>query len=188
MTASRLSDASGRMPDPSVPEPQRSLAPSLYRDLRKLAARKMRFERVNHTLQPTALVHEAWMNLGGARSPEWSDRAHFLAAAAQVMRHILVDRARARNADKRGAGAVQVTLDDNLVPLGSAGTDVLMIDEVLKQLAGFDARQARILEMHFFAGMTFEEIAASLGISVRTAKRDSTMARAWLRSELSPRR
>jgi RNA polymerase sigma-70 factor, ECF subfamily len=187
MTQSRKLQTSGGTRGPSGAEPGRSLQPGLYLELRKLASHKMRFERVNHTLQPTALVHEAWMRLGGPSSSLSQDQAQFLATAARVMRHILVDHARARNAEKRGAGGIQVTLDENLVPLGTPGTDVLIVDEALGRLAAFDERQARILEMHFFAGMTFEEIAAALGISVRTAKRDWTMARAWLHHELSPK-
>jgi len=102
------------------------------------------------------------------------------------MRNILVDSARAHTAGKRGAGAIQVTLDEELVPVGSSTLDVLVVDEALTCLAAFDQRQASILEMHFFAGLTFEEIALQLGISTRTVKRDWTMARAWLRQQLSP--
>ena len=168
-----------------LPERHPSFAPSLYRELHKLAARQMRFERVNHTLQPTALVNEAYIRLAEASGSVWQDRAHFLAVAAHVMRHVLVDHARSHGADKRGAGAVQVTLDDNLVATTDSPADVLAVDEALTRLAQFDTQQAEILELHFFAGMTFEEIAAALGISTRTAKRDSNMARAWMKSELS---
>jgi RNA polymerase sigma factor (TIGR02999 family) len=181
---------SGREKEPersaaSLPEVQRSIAPSLYQELHKLAARKMRMERANHTLQPTALVNEAYLRLAEAPISIWEDRAHVLAVAAHVMRHILVDHARSHGADKRGAGAVQVTLDDNLMATTGAAADVLAVDEALTRLAQFDARQAAILEFHFFAGMTFEEIAAALGISIRTAKRDSNMARAWMKIELA---
>jgi len=174
-------------PSSLVPEQQRSLASSLYRELRRIAARKMRFERANHTLQPTALVNEAYLQLAGAPGSLWQDRAHFLTLAAREMRHILVDHARAHGAHKRGNGAVQVTLDDNLEAATGSVADVLAVDEALRRLALLDARQAEILELHFFAGMTFEEIASVLGISVRTAKRDSHMARAWMKSELSKR-
>ena len=181
---------SGRKKEPerptaSLPEAQRSIAPSLYQELHKLAARKMRLERVNHTLQPTALVNEAYLRLADASAFSWEDRAHVLAVAAHVMRHILVDHARSHYANKRGAGAVQVTLDDNLATTSGPVADVLAVDEALTRLAQFDARQAEILEFHFFAGMTFEEIGSALGISTRTAKRDSNMARAWMKSELS---
>lgn len=184
--------ASGRSSEPelplaSLPEGHDSFAPSLYRELHKLAARKMRFERANHTLQPSALVNEAYVRLAEVSSSIWQDRAHFLATAARVMRHILVDHARSHGAGKRGAGGLQVTLDDGLIATQNSNTDVLAVDKALSRLAEFDARQAEILELHFFAGMTFEEIAAALGISVRTAKRDSNMARAWMKSELSKR-
>jgi RNA polymerase sigma factor (TIGR02999 family) len=186
MAATREEDSSDRPPASSMAQPLIDFPPSLYQALHRLAAQKMRFERVSHTLQPTALVHEAWLRLADAPPQGWSDRSHFLAAAAQVMRHILVDHARSRVSRKRGAGAVQVTLDDHLAFSAKPGTDVLIVDEALERLAGFDPRQARILEMRFFAGMTFEEIAAALSISLRTAKRDWAMARAWLHQQLSP--
>jgi RNA polymerase sigma factor (TIGR02999 family) len=185
MTAIRVEDSSDRPHAPSMAEPPMDFPPSLYKELRRLAARKMRFERTSHTLQPTALVHEAWLRMADSPLHGWSDRPHFLAAAAQVMRHILVDHARSRVSRKRGAGAVQVTLDDNLVFSAKPGTDVLIVDEALTRFAHFDPRQARILEMHFFAGMIFDEIAAALSISLRTTKRDWSMARAWLHHELS---
>jgi RNA polymerase sigma factor (TIGR02999 family) len=187
--------ASGREPRPGLPsasspehlDHQHTIAPSLYRELRKLAARKMRLERGNHTLQPTALVNEAWLRLADASDSVWRDRSHFLALAAREMRHILVDHARAHCADKRGAGAIQVTLDDGPGVTSGFAADVLAVDEALSHLSQLDTRQAEILELHFFAGMTYEEIAAALGISTRTVKRDSHMARAWIKSELSKR-
>jgi len=170
-----------------MPEVGHDLAASLYQELHRLAAGKMRFERGNHTLQPTALVNEAYLRLGGCADSMWQDRSRVLGMAANVMRHILVDHARAHNAGKRGDGQVQVTLIEDVVPgAGSATVDVLAVDEALNHLAEFDSRQAKILEMHFFGGLTFEEIALQLGISTRTVKRDWTMARAWLRQELSP--
>jgi RNA polymerase sigma-70 factor (ECF subfamily) len=188
MAESRLKDTSRRPSGPSVPEEEGRLASSLYKELHKLAARKMRFERINHTLQPTALVHEAYLKLAEVSRSIWRDRAHFLAVAARVMRHILVDHARAHGAGKRGTGAIQVSLEENLLSRKGPGTDVLAVDEALTRLGTLDARQAEILELHFFdffAGMTFEEIAAALGISPRTVKRDWSMARAWLRGALS---
>ncbi len=160
---------------------------SLYQELHQLAARKMHGERPNHTLQPTALINEAYLKLGEASSSVWQDRAHFMAAAARIMRHILVDHARSHNAGKRGAGAMQVTLDDNIVSTHSSASEVIALDQALANLAKFDARQAEILELHFFAGMTFEEIAAVLQVSIRTVKGDWSMARAWLHQELAPR-
>jgi RNA polymerase sigma-70 factor, ECF subfamily len=160
---------------------------SLYRELRGLAAVKMRFERGNHTLQPTALVHEAYLRLAECSDLQWLDRTQILRAAAHVMRHILVDHARSHHAEKRGGHHLQVTLNENL-PGGqnSVKADLLAVDEAITRLAEFDPRQAQILEMHFFAGLTFDEIALQLDVSTRTVKRDWTMARAWLRQELSP--
>jgi len=172
-------------PSGLVPEQQRSLAPSLYRELHRIAARKMRFERGNHTLQPTALVNEAYLRLADASGSLWQDRAHFFAAAAQVMRHILVDHARSHGSGKRGAGAVQVTLDENIVPSPSDSIDILALHEALERLSRLDARQGRIVELHFFGGLSFEEIASVLEVSERTVKRDWAMARIWLFQEVS---
>jgi RNA polymerase sigma-70 factor, ECF subfamily len=158
---------------------------ALYKELRRIAAARMRMERGNHTLQPTALVHEAYMRLADQPHSAWQDRARILGLAARAMRHILVDHARAHSAGKRGAGAVQITLDDGIAASSNALVDILVLDEALTKLAGFDSRQARILELHFFAGLTFEEIADELGLSLRTVKKDSSMARAWLRGQLA---
>ncbi len=158
---------------------------SIYQELRKLANAKMRRERGSHTLQATALVHEAYLRLADQPESIWKDRPRILALAAHAMRHILVDHARARAAGKRGAGAMQVTLDEGLAATGGTDVDVLAVDQALTRLAEFDPRQARILELHFFAGMTFDEIAAELGMSARTIKRDWTMARAWLHGQLT---
>ena len=162
-----------------------TLDPSLYNELHKLAARKMRSERANHTLQPTALVNEAYLRMADASGSLWKDRAHFLAAAAHIMRHILVDHARSRGAGKRGAGAVQVTLDENLVPSPSHSVDILALHDSLERLSKLDARQGRIVELHFFGGLSFEEIASVLNLSERTVKRDWALARIWLFKEIS---
>jgi RNA polymerase sigma factor (TIGR02999 family) len=183
MTAKRQDEMAG--PPPLLPEVEPELAASLYGELRRLAAAKMRFERGNHTLQPTALVHEAYLRLADCTDFTWSDRARVMGVAAHIMRNLLVDSARAHAAGKRGAGAIQVTLDEGLIQVASPAIDVLAVDEALTRLAAFDQRQARILEMHFFAGLSFEEIALQLGISTRTVKRDWAMARAWLRQQLS---
>jgi RNA polymerase sigma-70 factor (ECF subfamily) len=165
------------------------LASSLYRELHRLAVGKMRFERGNHTLQPTALVNEAYLRLADSPDSMWGDRSRVLGIAASVMRHILVDHARAHNAGKRGDGQLQVTLDEDIAGGKSNATaDVLAVDEALTRLAEFDPRPAKVLEMHFFGGLTFEEIALQLDVSTRTVKRDWTVARAWLRQELSPNR
>ena len=157
---------------------------SIYKELRKIAAVRMRMERGNHTLQPTALVHEAYMRLADQPHSAWQDRARILGLAAQAMRHILVDHARARSAGKRGAGAVNITLDEGIPASNSNLVDILVLDAALDRLAEFDSRQARVLELHYFAGLTFEEIAKELGVAVRTVKKDSNMARAWLRRQL----
>lgn len=157
---------------------------SLYQELRRIASAKMHFERGNHTLQPTALVNEAYMRLANQPEAVWKDRAHILGLAAHAMRNILVDHARAHAADKRGAGHVQITLDEGMQASSDALADILAVDEALSNLAEFDSRQAKVLELHFFAGLTFEEIADQLGTSVRTVKSDSSMARAWLHQQL----
>jgi RNA polymerase sigma factor (TIGR02999 family) len=188
MSARQQEDRNGRPPSPLFPEAQSDLASSLYNELHKLAAAKMRFERGNHTLQPTALVHEAYLRLADCNDSVWQDRARVLGTAAHLMRNILVDHARAHCAGKRGAGALQVTLDSGLVVASGSPVDILLVDQALSRLAAFDQRQAMILELHFFAGLTFEEIAVQLGVSSRTVKRDWTMARAWLHDQLAPLR
>ncbi|MEA2257525.1 MAG: hypothetical protein QOJ51_350 [Acidobacteriaceae bacterium] len=161
------------------------LIPQVYGELRRLAANYMRSERGNHTLQPTALVNEAYTRLVQQPQIPWQSRAHFFATASHLMRHILVDHARARRAGKRGGLQRQVTLDDALLPSSERTMDVLILDEALKNLAQFDPRQARIVELHFFSGLTFAEIALVLKVTERTVKRDWSMARAWLKGELS---
>ena len=168
------------------PQAAERLLPLVYDELRRLASRYLRHEQRGHTLQTTALVHEAYLKLVEQKHASWENRIQFFAAAAQVMRHILVDYARAHNAGKRGDGQLQVTLVEELaVGTNSSTADILAVDEALTRLTEFDPRQAKILEMHFFAGLTFEEIAQQLDVSTRTVKRDWTMARAWLRRELS---
>ena len=186
--ATRRQEDPPRLPSsPLVPEPGHDLATSLYRELHRLAVGKMRFERKDHTLQPTALVNEAYLRLVDRSDSMWQDRSRVLGLAANVMRHVLVDHARAHNAGKRGDGQLQVTLVEDIAGgEGSSAADVLAVDEALTRLNNFDPRQAKILEMHFFGGLTFEEIALQLDVSARTVKRDWTMARAWLRHELSP--
>jgi RNA polymerase sigma-70 factor (ECF subfamily) len=170
-----------------MPEAGHDLASSLYQELQRLAAGKMRFERGNHTLQPTALVNEAYLRLVNCSDSIWQNRPHGLGLAANVMCHILADHARAYSARKRGDGQLQVTLiEDNIAAASTSTADVLAVDEALTRLAEFDPRQSKILERHFFAGLTFEEIELQLGVSTHTVKRDWTMARAWLRQQLSP--
>ena len=162
------------------------LMPIVYSELHRIARRYMARESPDHTLQTSALVNEAYLRLVDGSDSMWADRSRVLGIAANVMRHILVDHARAHNAGKRGDGQLQVTLIEEMAGGTSSSTaDVLAVDEALTRLAEFDPRQAKVLEMHFFGGLTFEEIAQQLDISLRTVKRDWTMARAWLRQELS---
>jgi RNA polymerase sigma factor (TIGR02999 family) len=169
-------------------EVEANLIPQIYPALRQLAARYMRNERGNHTLQPTALVHEAYARLVQQPQIPWQSRAHFFATASQLMRHILVDHARSRQAAKRGGILQHVTLDEALLPATGQTADILALHEALERLATFDARQSRIVEMHFFGGLTFEEMALVLHVSERTVKRDWSMARAWLKGELTSKR
>lgn len=166
-------------------EVEARLIPQIYDELRRVAGRYMRFERPNHTLQPTALVNEAYVRLVQEPNLHWKDRAHFFATAAQLMRHILVDHARARHAGKRGGVQDQVTLDENIVPAPSHSVDVLALHEALERLTATNPRQGRIVELHFFGGLSFEEIAAVLEMSERTVKRDWALARIWLFKEIS---
>ena len=159
----------------------------LYAELRRIAASCMGGERNDHTLQPTALVNEAYLRLVTQKDKTWQNRSHFLAVAAQVMRRVLVDYARAKNSQKRAGQAVRVELDEALA-LSKPGWQerVIDVDNALKKLAAFDERMAKVIEFRYFAGMTETEIALHLNISDRTVKRDCKAARAWLQGELSP--
>lgn len=156
----------------------------VYDELRRLAASALRRERSDHTLQPTALVHEAFVRLAGAAGTPWNDRAHFTAVAARAMRRVLVDHARGRRALKRGKGDVLVSLDGIDVPAASASVDLVVLDAILQRLSDLDSRQARIVELRYFGGLSVDETAALLDISSRTVKREWQMARAWLEREL----
>jgi RNA polymerase sigma-70 factor, ECF subfamily len=160
------------------------LIPLIYDQLRAIARNQMGRERPDHTLQPTILVHEAFLQLVGNSQIDWCNRAHFFALASRVMRRILVDHARAARAQKRPGGRQKVELESALVFVEAQHADFLALHEALEKLEGLDPRQSRVVEMHFFGGLSFEEIAEVLGISDRTAKRDWTMARAWLYREL----
>lgn len=163
-----------------------ALQDGLYEELREIAGGLMRRQHAGTTLQATALVHEAWLKLGAATGLEVRDRAHFLAVAATAMRQILVDHARSRNAAKRGGGRHAVGIET--VEIGSDGSapiEILQVDECLTRLGALDARQARVVEMRVFAGMTVEETAEALGVSPRTVELDWRMARAWLMRELA---
>jgi len=162
------------------------LLPLVYDDLRRQARRYMRAQPAGHTLQTTALVHEAYLRLVGQSSVEWKGRAHFFGVASKAMRSILVDHARARNAAKRGGSARAITLDDAGGIAGpQASVDVLALDEALGRLAELDARKSRLVELRYFGGLGIDEAAAVLGVSPATVKREWTTARAWLRRELS---
>jgi RNA polymerase sigma factor (TIGR02999 family) len=164
------------------------LLPVVYDELRRQAERAMRRENEAHTLQATALVHEAYLRLVDQRRVEWKSRAHFFGIAAQVMRRILVDHARGRLADKRGAGAKRITLEDaNVGAAEEAGSAVEVLDlhDALERLAALDATQARVVELRYFSGLNIEETAEALDISPATVKREWSVARAWLRRELS---
>ena len=163
------------------------LFPLVYDELRRLAASALRRERTGHTLQPTALVHEAFLRLASSPDTPWESHAHFVAIAARVMRRVLVDHARRRRAVKRGTGDVRVPLDDVDVPETILDVDLVALDEALAHLATFDERQARIVELRFFGGLSVPETAVLIGASERTVKRDWQIARAWLTRELSPR-
>jgi RNA polymerase sigma factor (TIGR02999 family) len=160
------------------------LLPVVYQELRRLAQHYLRQERPDHTLQATALVHEVYLKLIDTKVVRWENRAHFFAVTAQVMRHILVDLARQRRAQKRGGGR-KVAFDEALgVPEDSATVNLVALDEALDRLAAVDARQGRIIELRYFGGLSTEETAEVLGISARTVKREWRMARAWLHREL----
>jgi len=157
----------------------------VYAELRAMAARQLRHERSDHTLQPTALVHEAYVRLLGRGDIPWENRAHFFTTAAGTMRRILIDYARARNAQKREGALVRVDLDRDPVAFADEDADRLMIvNDALEQLSVWDERQARIVELRFFGGLTIEEIAEVLEISTKTVKRDWALARAWLHTRL----
>jgi len=158
----------------------------LYAELRRLADAAMRAERADHTLQPTALVHEAFLRLSTDQG-RFESRAHFLGVAAGAMRRVLVDHARGRNAQKRGSGATLVTVDnlDDLPRPAPEDVDLIALDDALTRLTVLDARQGYIVELRFFGGLSVEETAAVVGVSERTVKREWQMSRAWLRREIS---
>ncbi|MDP8980617.1 MAG: sigma-70 family RNA polymerase sigma factor [Acidobacteriota bacterium] len=160
-----------------------TLVPIVYQELRRLASYYMQRERPEHTLQATALVHEAYLRLAGGEKQDWQDRAHFFAAAAQVMRNLLIDHARARRRDKRGGGC-DICLDDAITLAVVENPDLLAIDEALEGLVKIDPRQSRIVELRYYGGLSIKEVAAVLDISDRTVKREWQMAKAWLYAEI----
>jgi RNA polymerase sigma-70 factor, ECF subfamily len=163
-----------------------NLVPLVYKDLRRLAAAYMKGEPVGHSLPPTALVHEAYVRLIDQRQVKWRDRAHFFGVAAGMMRRILVDHARVRRAEKRGGGWQRVVLaGDEAAGAAPAEIDILALHDSLERLAAFDSRQERIVELRYFGGLTIDETAEVVGLSVATVVREWTIAKAWLRRDLS---
>jgi RNA polymerase sigma-70 factor, ECF subfamily len=162
-----------------------ALTPVVYEELRRLARRYMANERVGHTLQATALVNEAYMRLVDIHKVQWQNRAHFFAMSARLMRRILVDSARSRKYQKRGAGAQKVSLDERLV-VEEPGRHIVALDDALNELAKVDERKSKVVEMRFFGGLSVEETAEALSVSVDTVMRDWKLAKAWLLRELGP--
>ena len=161
------------------------LLPLVYEELRRLAAHRLAGEQRQHTLQPTALVHEAWLKLSGDEQRRWNGKQHFFAAAAEAMRRILVDRARRRLAAKRGAGEAGVDADPLDIPAPAPDDQLLAVNEALEKFATTEARKAELVKLRYFVGMTFEEAAGVLGIAVPTAKDWWAYSRAWLRVEIA---
>jgi len=162
------------------------LLPLVYDELRRLAKSHLRREhRQEHTLQPTALVHEAYLKMVDQTNARWENRVHFFAAAAQVMRHILIDHARARISEKRGGGDFKLSLDEAINLSDEKSAELVALDDSLKALAEFDEQKAKIVELRYFGGLSNEEIATALGIGTATVTRSWRTAKAWLQSELS---
>jgi RNA polymerase sigma factor (TIGR02999 family) len=161
-----------------------ALIPLIYSELRAIARRHLRRERPDHTLQSAALVNEAYLRMNRQEPPHWENRAHFFGFAAQMMRHILVDHARNRNAAKRGSGGPRLTLDPEIALPEKHGMDLVALDDALRKLAEMDAQQSRLIELRFFGGLSIEETAVVMNLSAATVKREWATARAWLRREM----
>ena len=161
------------------------LIPIVYSELRLRAARYLRRERPGHTLQTTALIHETYLRLVEQKDVRWQNRAHFFAIAAQLMRRILVDHARQRDAAKRGGADLTLTLDEAMAVFPGRDVNLMALDETLTRLAEIDPRQSRVVELRYFSGLSIEETAEVLGVSPATVKLDWSMAKAWLRREMS---
>jgi RNA polymerase sigma factor (TIGR02999 family) len=162
------------------------LIPIVYDEMRRLAQNYLRDERAADTLQPTALVHEAYLRLVGQSLPDWESRSHFFGVAAHLMRQILVDHARRHNSAKRGSGAIMASLDEALNFAPQRSPDILALDDALEALSQMDERQCRIIELRFFGGFSVEETAQAMGISVATVGREQRLAEAWLHREMGP--
>ncbi len=166
------------------PEAVERLLPMVYDELRKLARAYMKKERQEHTLQPTVLVHEAYLRLAGQLPPPWRDRVHFYGIFARIMRQVLVDHARRQGADKRGGAAVRVSIEEGAVVADPLAADLLLLDDALKRLRSFDERKCQIIELRFFGGLTIDECASFLGLSTPTIVNETRLARAWLYKEI----
>jgi RNA polymerase sigma factor (TIGR02999 family) len=164
------------------------LLPLVYTELRAMAGGLFRGQRSDHTLQPTALVHEAYVRLVNRTAPQWEDRRHFCAVAATAMRQILADHARRKRAEKRGGGRARVTLDAAVTPPAESTMDLVALDDALTRLADVDNRKHRVVELRFFGGLTVEDVAAVLEVSKTTIESEWRAARAWLKAELSRER
>lgn len=170
------------------PEAPDKLMPLVYDELRRQAARYMRRERPGHTLQTTALIHETYLKLASQRDVDWQNRAHFFGVAAQAMKRILIDHAKGRHREKRGGAAENLPLDEaRFVISGDKNVDLVALDEALTRLASFDPRQANIVDLKFFAGLSIDDIAETLNISPATVKREWNSAKAWLFHEITRR-
>jgi RNA polymerase sigma factor (TIGR02999 family) len=172
----RLTDGDGAVLD--------ELLPLVYAELRRLASSYLRRERQGHTLQPTALVHEAYLRMIDQTQAQWQNRAHFFGVAAQMMRRILIDHARAQQADKRGGEFEKLSLDENIDLSANRADELVALDDALKRLAEIDPQKSRLVELRFFGGLSVEETAEVLGISAPTVKRHWRMAKAWLYGEV----
>ncbi len=161
------------------------IVPIVYDELRRQAARFLRREQAGHTLQTTALIHEAYIRLVDQRNVKWQNRAHFFGIAAQLMRRILVDHARTKKRAKRGGSGIRVSMTDATLVTKGRDLDAVALDEALDKLAVLDPQQARVVELRFFSGLTVEETAEVLSISAATVKRDWSMAKAWLHREIT---
>ncbi len=166
------------------PRATEELLPLVYDELRRLAGHKMTGESSGHTLQATALVHEAWMRLVGSNQPGWANRAHFFAAAAESMRRILVEHARRKTSQKRGGGAAHDELDESSIVLTAPPDELLAVNEALDQLAKEDPAAAELVKLRYFVGMTMDEAASAMGLAKRTAEGIWTYAKAWLSKEI----
>lgn len=174
--------------EPSDPHADDQFLSLVYSELRKIAAERMAREAPGQTLQPTALVHEAWLRLGGDRQPKWKSRAHFFGAAAEAMRRVLVDKARHKKRLKRGGQMERVELEEAQIACPLPADELLALDEALTQLAEFDPRASEVVKLRFFVGLTEDEIAQQLGVSLSTVERTWTFARAWLFREAQKQR